>query len=373
MNSSTSSANAALPGNTLVVRCVVTCPMCGVEGVQYRLNPRMFWYEARDVDLKPCVLRTRRDMDGIHPPLYAIWHCPACRFTAEQAVYTAPLKGVLIRPETVAGHLSEARQDGSDFGAIVDVLSEGVELAKPDFFQTVKLHLLAVHVWDRIGSLVGRDYTAQARYCLLLAWLFRDAQLMDDAPARTSVRLQALFAFLRSVWPNAPLDEGAALERAVAYYEETLDAGSGLAKDPAAEADILQRIGRIRVKQGQADRARELLLRSIAGARAAAIEARRRLTAGKVADERERERLVDQERKLATAVAEGEKLVETLVEKALARQKQEAERILAGAGERPPEALRELLRRHNIDPRVIKSLLGGTPARRGLFASLRAW
>jgi hypothetical protein len=294
--------------------------MCGAAGTQYRLNPRQFWNTTRDVDLQPSGYQFRAGAQGVHPPLLAIWHCAACRFTAEATDFQAPLKGVLIRLDTVAAWLKEAAATDAAYRQTLATLSEGIRLSSVDFFQAFKLHLLALRIWELIGRNVKQDYLVQAKYSLLLAWLYRDLGTVEGARQQTAAPLEKLLGALRPLWPDVPATEEAALRRAIAYYEASLAITTFL-KDPMNEVLALHRIARIQIKLQEWNPAREELRRATIQARAAAAEIRQRLAIRGIAPGREevtgpaREELVDRERRLMAYVDDEGRLTDLIREK----------------------------------------------------------
>jgi hypothetical protein len=298
------------PSGRAVVRCSIVCPLCKTTGSQFRLNPGMFWYGAREVDLQPSDYHCRQGMEGVYPPLFAMWHCAACCFTAEQAHFLAPLEGVLIRLDTVASRINAARQNDACFGAVTARLSESVDASNPTMLQGVKLHLLAIWIWEFIGKMVRQDYMTQARYCLFLAWLHRDMKALDNRPEQTAEGLAGLAAALQPFWPDFPADETAALRSALAYYEATL-AISNFSKDPVNETTVMQRIGRIQIKLREFDRAYEMLRRTLFATRRAAAEVARDSSSGDAAD---KPAGAEQKRRLATVAEECERLMEIVRE-----------------------------------------------------------
>jgi uncharacterized protein (DUF2225 family) len=295
-----------------LVRCSVVCPLCGVIGVQYRLNPRLYWYNGRDIDLQPRDYRCRKGMEGIHPPLFALWHCTNCRFTAEHTCYTTPLKDILIRADTVASRLNEAVRSDGHYRTVCEVLSGRVVLDAPDFFQAIRLHLLAIAVWDQIGEMVRQDYSTQARYSLLLAWIYRDMAVLDPQREQTAARLTGLKAILAEHGPTLPMTEEEALRKAAACYEASLDI-SNFVKDAVHEATALNRLARIQIKLGELRAAYETLRRGTVSARAAITGIRRQLTsdAGRTPGA-EREKLVEQDRRLEALLEDEGRLAEMI-------------------------------------------------------------
>ncbi len=294
--------------------------MCSRSGVQYRLNPRQFWHTSRDVDLQPGGYRFRGLAEGVHPPLLAMWHCKGCCFTAEVGDFQTPLKDVLIRTDTVAFALKERARADNKFRRVLETLQADIRLEAIDFYQAIKLHLLAFRIWDEIGGMVKQDYLTQAKYSLLLAWLYRDLQTVDPMRDQTVARLANLNADLQLVWPDLPATEEAALRKTIGYYEDSL-AISTFSKDPMNEVTALHRTGRIQMKLGEYAPAWETFRRSTIRAQMAAVEIRHQLAIRGHMPGRdevtgvEREALVDRERRLVSIMNDEGRLIDDIRER----------------------------------------------------------
>ena len=166
--------------------------------------------------------------------------------------------------------------------------------------------------------MVKQDYLAQAKYSLLLAWLYRDLQSVDPARAQTVARLAQLNADLQRDWPDLPTTEVVALRKAIGYYESWL-AISTFSKDPMNEITALHRIGRIQMKMGAFAPARETFRKSTTRAQIAAAEIRQQLAIrGNMPGREEevtgtaREALVDRGRRLETIMNDEGRLMDTI-------------------------------------------------------------
>lgn len=294
--------------------------MCGLPGIQYRLNPRQFWHTNRDVDLQPNGYRFRSVTKMIYPPLLAMWHCNGCYFTAQAGDFQDPLKNVLIRADTVAFALKERARTDTGFRRLIEKLHADIHLEALDFYQAIKLHLLACRIWDEIGGMVKQDYLTQASYSLLLAWLYRDLQTVDPAREQTVAQLERLNDDLRRDWPDLPATETEALRKAMQYYDDSL-AISTFSKDPMNEVTALHRIGRIQMKMGEYRSARETFRKSTIRAQTAAAEYRQQLAIrGNMPGGAEevtgtaREALLDRERRLMSILNDESRLTDMIMD-----------------------------------------------------------
>ena len=301
------------------VCCAAVCPMCGLSSMQYRLNPRQYWHTSRDLDLQPNGYRFRGVAVEVHPPLLAMWHCNSCYFTAENNDFQAPLKDVLIRSDTVSFGLRERARTDPAFHRVIEALHADLHLDALDFYQSIKLHLLAFLIWDEIGNMVKKDYLTQAKYSLQLAWLYRDMQAVDPVREQTVARLEVLFAELQPDWPGLLKSETAALQKAIDYYEASL-AISTFCKDAMNEVTALHRLGRIQMKLKDLRVARDTFRKSTIRAQTASVEIRQQLAIRAGMPGREevtgtaREALIDRERRLASIILDESRLTDLLRE-----------------------------------------------------------
>lgn len=355
-----------------VVPCNVKCPMCGAVNEQYRLNPRVFWYDTRSVDLQPRQLQARVDLQGCEPPLLEMWHCPSCYFTADHQHFPNPMKDVLIRIETIVDGLRDLQERDSTYRACVRLLSEGIVLTEPSYSQALQLTLLAIYMWDRIGGMVKQSYGMQAHYCMMLGWLLRDRQELDHHPQKTNEALHHWRKELATYWPEMPLTEEAALKMAIGYYEQSLGISS-FVRSPVREATALQRVALIRIALGDALAAREVLLECLTKAQAAKKEIMDALRQNRKAASMggdERQTMVEDERKLTHLIDDNQRLLSDMRDQIIAKQRDKAVALLDRAKRMTTDQQREVLLRNGIERKLINELLGEkTDSKKGGFLS----
>ena len=302
------------PKHNPVVKYSVHCPMCGVDSVQYRLNPRLFWNESQDIDLQPRGLKFMPGLEGYHPPFYYMWHCANCRWTAGHQHFSDPLKDVNMPLEIVQKKLKDSYQGDARFRSVVDKLSEGIDTQNPDFYSVTKLYLLGIFMRELIQVLLKQDFGILAKYYLRLAWLHRDMQAMPDDLAKYSPPLNELNAFLKQHWPNLPENEQMGLRKAADCYNLVFEDTHAM-KNPVDEINILQLIARIHIKLGDWREARELLADSIdrASKHRAAIDQglnAPRPPGSPIPTAAERGELVSQSRRLTRLIEDAQSLIE---------------------------------------------------------------
>lgn len=344
-----------------IMRCRVRCPMCQEASYQYRMNNRVFWNRDIDIDLQPQNYAKLDHVDpNFHPPLYYMWHCPECHFTAGYRHFIHPLKDVYVKVEAVSARIRETYAAKGDFYKLVNILSRGLDVEHMDFFQGLKLHLLAVLELELIEDMVKQYFLNLGRYCLHLAWLYRDLSNNPEALAATQPRLDELYEEVKELWPAMPRTEYEALYKAVNYYDQTFER-SPQVKTVIDEVSILQVIARIYIKLEKRDEARKMLTSSIDRA----LEARdkielklhdtgeegKKLTADQTAD------MVTLSRRLRTIADEGKQLIQLLAEERLKEHTVRAKKLLKANKGRDRTVLERILTKNHIDRRVIAQLL----------------
>ncbi len=350
----------------------VACPICGAIGMHYRLNPRLFCFDSQDLDLQPRQFRHLPGFEHLHPPCYSVWHCPVCLFAAGYKYFRDPLKDMLMPLASVRQHLRETAHSNAVYRNIVSLLGADIDEQKPTFLQAIKLNLLAIRVFDEMLTLLKQHYAIQARYYLQLGWLFRDLGERPEEQRREAPALAHLMRQLHVYWPAAPETEAGALRMALDFYALALEDTSSV-RTTVDQATIRQQIGRVLCKLGEFQQAREILLDSIQRAQEARAGLERDLRLPRSPDElltpEQSGEMVSQSRQLETLIAGAEALIENVYDQSAAAQTAQARSLLAGMRGKAPEEIRAVLRRNNIDARIIARVLPRT-VKRGLFGFL---
>lgn len=369
MNGPHKSATPA-PKHNAIVKFSVNCAMCGTTSEQYRINPRLFWHQALDIDLQPRNFQTLKGMESQHPPLYYMWHCPACHFTAGYKYFSDPLKDVAIRVDMVSQRLRETYKNNPAFKALTDKLSENITPHDADFFQAIKLHLLAIQMLTVIEKMVKQNFLNLGRYFLRLGWLHRDLQERPEQYTALNAPLTELHTTLRAWWPDIPDGEASALKQAAEYYSRTLE-DSHLLKTPVDKINVHQLIGRIHIKLGDPIRAREILMESIDHSRRLKTQVDEELKAdsGRLSqmDPGQRGELVSQSRRLGTLADDAQILMERIREDWLVQQRELARRLIRENAGKTPAEIRDILIKNRVDRGTVDDLAPPPDQKKGLF------
>ncbi|NCC51940.1 MAG: DUF2225 domain-containing protein [Spartobacteria bacterium] len=335
----------------------IECPVCHATHQQYQLKSRMVWERDRDIDLQPRQFYwTKKSLAHIHPPLYYMWHCPSCYFTAGFKFYEEPVKDTSLSQEKFQAAVREALT-GHDKGVyLAQALARDINYETMDFFQAIKLHLLAVYIHTQIDALAQKDAMNIGRYALRLAWLYRDLDQMENNTQMVEA-LASLHDDLASCWPERPVDEMAALAMAVASYNTAFDKSTAI-RTAIDAVNVLQLIGRIHIKlknyrdalrllQMSGDKARREKMLLDEELKAPPAEGAPALTAEKSG------KMVSDSRRLSALADTALELAESARQQWMKNEISNAETVLRAHKGKSAEALRALLEEQGIDQKII--------------------
>ena len=365
--------NNNVPGNEVpegIARCSVNCPMCGHRHVQHRINPQLYWFTDMDVDRKPTGFHCRMSLEGYYPPLYELWHCPQCHYTAHNRVFPDPLKHVYIEKGMVARKLADLRKSDPRMGRITEALGAEASFEKSDFVQAVRLAALEIYFLKIVVDILHQGHESVARSYLRLAWLYRDWDAMQPERTEDRQRLAQIFDSVATDWPDCPRGEKESLEEACKWFGVALGKNAST-QDPVESCGMMAQVARIRMKMGQVEEARVHLAdcqKTIMAELDTTTRAMNEdLRVGALSEE-QRGRMLTDSRKLRALLDECRGFMDEIN-----RNRQEAERKraarLAEANSRlSGAALRKLLEDGGISPAVIREFV--PEKKEGLFGGL---
>lgn len=234
----------------------VVCPLCQQSSLQRRLKRHLYQEQNRDIDLRPrSYLWKAKGLAVPHPLIHFLWHCPTCRFTAWPAVWENPLRGIGVTLTKYREAMRPRPSEDPDTAMALGLLLRGLPWPELDYFQGLRLHLLAALELIMLKRATGvQDSINLGRYCLRLSWLYRE---MNERPelSPAAAQMRALGKALAPHWPDVPLDEETASRQAVAYYEAGAAEASAV-EDVGELCNLLLLITRIHLKLRQWDPAR---------------------------------------------------------------------------------------------------------------------
>jgi hypothetical protein len=337
-----------------LVRCAVTCPVCGEGSEQFRPNSRLFWHTDYDIDLQPIGYQCKSGLAAFRPQLHHMWHCPSCRFTAPHTHFSDPLKQAMIQPQIVTGRLRELAVADGAYKQGIHLLVARVSDTPHGYLREITLTLLAIFQRDVIEDMLGQGLLVPAGYAMRLAWLHRELAELSDEATQTLPLLQSLHDALLPCWAHVPTNETEALELALRYHADSLQI-SAFTRQAANEISALRTMGRICIKLDRFEAAREHLGLALHHTRAAhaANKAALKKATGTAMDAADIATLSQRENRLRKVLHECESLIESVHERVIKREHTRAQSLLALHRDAPQEALRQLLSKAGIPIGVV--------------------
>lgn len=238
----------------------ISCPVCLDIEPHYAFKTRLYVEREREIDMRPTLLQWQvRGLEEFHPPLYFIFHCKRCHFAAGVNQYKDPLGEAGISVKKFRAAIVDAHEHNPNTQKILKLLGDVVpDLRKIDFFDAIKLHLLAIYNFSLVPDAVNNDSLNLGRYCNRLAWLYRDLGERKAEQAAAAPKLSRLFDKLLPLWPEAPRSEVAAQDMSVAFYEHGLTHSTAI-KSYRNEIETVLLISRIFLKLGDMRNSRRYL------------------------------------------------------------------------------------------------------------------
>ena len=356
--------------NKALVRCAVTCPLCGEDGEQYRPNSNLFWHADYDIDLQPIGYQSKASFETFRPQLHHMWHCPSCRFTAPHTHFSDPMKNAMIQPQIVTGRLRELSVTDGTYKQATEILLARVSDMLRGYLREIALTLLAILQRNAIEALLGQGFVVPAGYAMRLAWLHRDLAELPDEAAQTLPLLHSLRDALLPCWAHVPSNEAEALELAMKYHADSLQI-SGFTRHEANEISTLRAMGRICIKLDRIDAAREHLISALHQTRdvRAANMAALTKASGSGGDATKITSLSHREQRLRKVLHESEELVEIVHARIIKREDTRAQALMASHREATPAALRQLLSNAGI-PVAVVDRYAPAPKKSGFLSRL---
>lgn len=339
----------------------VDCPLCGATESHRRFKANLFAERGRDIDLRPLqYVTTVKGLGDYHPPLYYVWHCSQCLFAAGYQFYEEPFKDCGMSETKIKGRISEARSKVPHTKKFLEKLGREVEAPVLDYFQAMKLHLLAIFNLTIDDTLASNNSMNLGRYYLRTAWLFHEIQEDREKKEAFRSKVASLTQWLKEDWKDVPEDETMAAEKAVKQFSEAL-VGSYAIKTPLDQVELSLLIARIHMKLGDIPQARKYLQTGREGARKSVENINEQLRGssdnGSPLSEKKQTELRGMSRKLEAVVDHAQNVFEDIRAEWEGEQIERANEIIAKHQGKKADALREILLENQIDEFVANKLI----------------
>lgn len=365
------------------------CPICEAEVKYCYIKPRLYVERDKEADLRPRSIQwLKKGIKGYYPRLYHIRHCPQCFFTADSDLFKDPVKGTSLSVTMFSKKLSLRLKENPSLQNAVNILSTEINAHELDFLQAFKLHFLAILLLQQIDEIADQDATYIGKYCLRLAWLYRDIQENDDLKERFAPQIITLIRSVKKDWPKIPASENIALKMALHYYQTTLQKSHAI-ETVYNEVSMLLLIARIYLKLGNIEKAHQMLAlgqdkarnferkavtyqknffqqeKRTQGGKAAASESEPAVSEARISE------MIAESRKMKLQVNEARRVFEDIRDEHEQQQMDKATKLIESNKDKTPQELRQLLLDNKIEQRVVDRLYPQEPVKKkkkGLFA-----
>lgn len=350
------------------------CPLCEADVPFQYVKPRLYAERGKEVDLRPKSVEWQRSgFEHLQPRLYYMRYCPHCLFTAGGEIFKEPTKNCNVSITKIKQNLAALKNDPQK-KLILQMLSKGINISALDYYQAFKLNLLAIFQLQTVEQIANRDAMDLGRYCLRLAWLYRDVGTNAELRKQFGPTMNKVVHTLKKGWPAIPWNEKTALEMAENYYQTTLKQSHTVETD-MDEVSLLLIITRINLKLGKFKEAHQLL--SMAKDKARKFESNtnallRKQDQGERASGRGQEnksdqgeseltaeqlnKMVEQSRKMKNLTDEVQGIFEDAKEDWQKKQLALAKKIITCHQDKAPEELKALLVSKQIEQSIIQKL-----------------
>jgi uncharacterized protein (DUF2225 family) len=353
-----------------IAKCAVACPMCGLKHSQYRLNPQLYWFTEMDVDRRPMGFHCRQTLEGYYPPLFELWHCPQCHYTAHNRVFPDPLKHVYIEKGMVARKLNDRFKADPAMQRVVDTLGADVSFENSGFPQALRLAALEIYYLAIVVDILNQGHDSMARSYLRMAWLFRDWDEMVPGHAGEGQLVAKQLAAVAADWPECPQNEASAMRAACDWFGKAIALASSN-QDPVELCTTMMQLARIQVKLGEMEEAYRQLGEcqwTIVSKLDAITRAMNEdLRVGKLSEE-QRGRMLSDSRKLRSMIDETKALQEPIKKKRDEAERARAKKFVQAHSKTVGPALRKLMEQEGFSAGIVREMV--PEKKEGLFGGL---
>ena len=343
------------PKNPFYLR-QLKCPVCGTTSEQRWFKAKIYSEQNIDVDKHvQDFVWTEKVFKKYYPPLYYMWHCYNCHYTDSYVDFENPLKDSFSNFRIIKNAFIDQYQDDPRVEKIIDKLGENIDYDKMNYYQAIKLHLLAIFIQEILKDNEERDSLKIGRYYLRLGWLYRELGQKEEISNKIKSTLDKLIKFLKKGWPEVAGDEQSALNKAIEMLNQAFKTSHAV-KSVVAEVDLLMLVAGIYIKLKETEEALKILS-SVLGR---AQKTKHRLTQKIRGSEKskvpmpgeELRRLEIQMKRLDSLMSKARDIISDLKTDRMKEEREKAKEIIKTLGELPTQEIREILLKEGIDRRI---------------------
>lgn len=335
---------------------MVKCPVCATPWEQYSFQLKT--YSERNIDLDKHVQSftwVDKAFERYHPPLYYMWFCFNCQYTDSYIEYEEPFKDPYSNFRAVKDAFIEQYQDDPRIEKVIDKLGQNIDYTRMNYYQAIKLHLLAIFIQELIENDDDKDALKLGRYYLRLGWLYRELEASTEEKAKYEETLKKLLIFLKKGWPEIAGNETHALNKAIKMLKLAFKTSHSI-KSVVAEVDLLLLIAGIHIKLGEDEDGLKYYNQVLTRGQKTEQKINQRIKTAEREDKplspEETKRLELQLKKLGNLMNKGRDIISDLKAEKNKLEREKARAIIKTLGERPPLEIREILIKKGVDKSV---------------------
>lgn len=337
------------------------CPICGKENSHIVLKNHLFTERELDIDLRPKeIIWLAKDIRKIVPRLYYIWLCGKCKYASGHPFYKNPTDKYTMTINKFRDRFLSACMNDPETWKTINILTKDINFDQLDYFQAIKLHLLAIFECIHIPEISNKDAMNLGRYCLRLAWLYRDVNENEELKTAVQKELSLLIPDIKKVWPEVPGNEKSAHKLALKYYHVTHEK-SYVIKSAKDEIMLLLLMTRIYLTVGDLQVARKMIL--TCKEKAIKFDSQRKQEARSSSDERATQ-LSAENRKINLAIEEVQNIIDDIIQKKEEKLTEKAKQIMKKLSDKKPAEVRHYLLEKKFPQKIVDSLI---PKKKGFL------
>jgi len=330
-------------------------------------------YSERNVDLDKHVQQymwTDKAFERYHPPLYYMWHCYNCHYTDSYLDFENPTKDPFNNFHLLKDAFIDQYHDDPRVEKIIDKLGENIDYDRMNYYQAIKMHLLAIFIQEMIEDPEERDDFKIGRYYLRLGWLYNELNQKKEVSDKIKNTLEKLIVFLKKGWSEVPGEEESSMKNAIKMLNKAFTSSQAI-KSVVAEVDLLMLIAGIHFKLGETEEGLKLLNSVLARSQKTKQKLDQRIKESEKSDKplpaEDLRRFDLQLKKLDNLTRKARDIMSDIKSEKMKEAREKAKAIMKTLGERPPLEIRAILIKKGIDKRVAEEL---TPEPKKKFLGL---
>ncbi len=337
----------------------VKCPVCARTHTHRMFRVHLFMPKDIEDDQHVAAYRWQApNTKPVHPPYFALYHCPHCYFTDLVDDFREPArcKNSYFILKTFGAFQPEIDR-------LVEFMGRHLDYEKINFHSALTLHYLTLFIQSTIPEDV-QDTFKIGRLALRIAWLFREENAgleVPDGPLTCKGQPYSGFSSyqdflleLRQHWPEAPTNEEESTRFACSFIEKAIASDTRFDR-PAKYYQGVKLLLCLLNRQGNLDRAYDTVRGIYAQGSQSRLECQRTLSKPETS-QHVREQIVADLRVVNTYMADAGALRDELLDKMVERDYPKVLDTVRANLSLPPKELEKAVLQAGVLPEVFRRI-----------------